>query len=65
MPAIFKQRTAKTQGPQAAYYTWLEQEVQAAINDPRPRIPHAKVMEKLDAEMKLLEKRYSKCTQKI
>lgn len=33
----------------AAYTRWLASEIQAAIDDPRPGIPHEEVMDEMDA----------------
>lgn len=35
----------------AAYTKWLVSELQAAIDDPRPSIPHDEVMAEMDAEI--------------
>ena len=33
--------------------TWLADKVQAAIDDPRPSIPHEEVMARMDAQLAL------------
>ncbi len=35
----------------AAYNQWLAAEVQAAIDDPRPSVPHDEVMARMDARL--------------
>lgn len=34
-----------------AYNRWLGAEIQAAIDDPRPSIPHEEVMARMDAQL--------------
>lgn len=34
-----------------AYTRWLAAEIQAAIDDPRPSIPHEEVMARMDAQL--------------
>ena len=34
-----------------AYTRWLADEIQAAIDDPRPSIPHDEVMARMDARI--------------
>lgn len=34
-----------------AYTRWLAAEIQAAIDDPRPSIPHEEVMARMDAQI--------------
>jgi hypothetical protein len=41
----------------AAYNAWLEKEVQAAIDDPRPNIPHDEVMQRLDEQIRTIKAR--------
>lgn len=36
---------------QTAYTRWLDAEIQAAIDDPRPSIPHEEVMARMDAQI--------------
>lgn len=36
---------------QDAYTRWLAAEIQAAIDDPRPSIPHEEVMARMDAQL--------------
>lgn len=38
-----------------AYDRWLATEIQAAIDDPRPSIPHEEVMARMDAEIARLK----------
>lgn len=38
-------------GVEAAYDKWLAAEIQAAIDDPRPNIPHEEVMAEMWAEI--------------
>ncbi len=40
---------------QEAYDTWLRAEVQAAIDDPRPSIPHEEVMQRMHARLAELQ----------
>lgn len=40
---------------QEAYDTWLKAEVQAAIDDPRPSIPHTEVMQRMHARLEVLQ----------
>lgn len=40
---------------QAAYTRWLAAEIQAAIDDPRPSIPHEEVMARMDAQIARLK----------
>lgn len=35
----------------AAYNHWLAGEIQQAVNDPQPSVPHAEVMERIDARI--------------
>lgn len=37
------------------YNKWLVAEIQKALDDPRPNIPHAEVMADLEAELAVLE----------
>jgi hypothetical protein len=37
------------------YTRWLAAEIQAAIDDPRPSIPHTEVMARLDAQLARLK----------
>ena len=39
-----------------AYTRWLAAEIQAAIDDPRPSIPHEEVMVRMDAQLARLGK---------
>ena len=39
-----------------AYNRWLAAEIQAAIDDPRPSIPHEEVMARMDAQLARLGK---------
>lgn len=39
----------------AAYKSWLTKEVQEAIDDPRPSIPHDEVMAEMDADIAALK----------
>jgi len=41
----------------AAYNQWLAGEIQASIDDPRPSIPHDKVMAEMDADIAALPKK--------
>ncbi|GHU27735.1 hypothetical protein AGMMS50256_08230 [Betaproteobacteria bacterium] len=41
----------------AAYNNWLAGEIHAAIDDPRPNIPHDEVMAGMDADITALSKR--------
>ncbi|QDQ25766.1 hypothetical protein FNU76_05045 [Chitinimonas arctica] len=41
----------------AAYNQWLSCEIQAAINDPRPSVPHDEVMTEMDADIAALPKK--------
>jgi hypothetical protein len=41
----------------AAYNQWLAGEIQAAIDDPRPNIPHDEVMAEMDADIAALPKK--------
>lgn len=43
--------------PDAAYSRWLAAEIQAAIDDPRPSIPHEEVMAELNAKIAGLKER--------
>lgn len=36
---------------QENYTRWLAAEIQAAIDDPRPSIPHEEVMARMDAQL--------------
>lgn len=36
---------------QDAYTRWLAAEIHAAIDDPRPSIPHEEVMARMDAQL--------------
>lgn len=36
---------------QTAYTRWLAGEIQAAIDDPRPSIPHEEVLARMDAQI--------------
>ena len=36
---------------QEKHTAWLAAEIQAAIDDPRPNIPHDDVMDEMDAEI--------------
>jgi hypothetical protein len=38
-----------------AYNHWLAAEIQAAIDDPRPSIPHEEVMAEMEAEIARLK----------
>ena len=38
-----------------AYTRWLAAEIQAAIDDPRPSIPHEEVMAEMEAEIARLK----------
>lgn len=40
---------------QQAYDAWLKAEVQAAIDDPRPSIPHEEVMQRMHARLAALK----------
>ena len=40
---------------QENYTTWLTAEIQAAIDDPRPSIPHEQVMAEMDAKIARLK----------
>lgn len=42
---------AMKQQHQTAYTRWLDAEIQAAIDDPRPSIPHEEVMARMDAQI--------------
>ena len=41
----------------AAYNRWLAAEIQEAIDDPRPSIPHDQVMAEMDADIAALLKK--------
>lgn len=41
----------------AAYNQWLASEIQAAIDDPRPNIPHDEVMAEMDTDIAALPKK--------
>jgi hypothetical protein len=43
-----------TDNETAAYSEWLAAEIQAAIDDPRPRIPHEEVMAEMEADIAAL-----------
>ena len=38
-----------------AYTRWLAAEIQAAVDDPRPSIPHEEVMAEMEAEIARLK----------
>lgn len=40
---------------QENYTTWLATEIQAAIDDPRPSIPHEEVMAEMEAKIARLK----------
>ena len=40
---------------QENYTAWLAAEIQAAIDDPRPSLPHAEVMARMDAQLARLK----------
>lgn len=40
---------------QENYTAWLAAEIQAAIDDPRPSIPHEEVMARMDAQLARLK----------
>ena len=40
---------------QEKHTAWLAAEIQAAIDDPRPSIPHYEVMARMDAQLARLE----------
>lgn len=40
---------------QTTYTRWLDAEIQAAIDDPRPSIPHEEVMARMDAQIARLK----------
>lgn len=40
---------------QGDYTRWLAAEIQAAIDDPRPSIPHEEVMARMDARLARLK----------
>lgn len=40
---------------QESYTRWLAVEIQAAIDDPRPSIPHEEVMARMDAQLARLK----------
>ncbi len=40
---------------QESYTRWLAAEIQAAIDDPRPSIPHEEVMAEMEAEIARLK----------
>lgn len=40
---------------QENYTAWLAAEIQAAIDDPRPSIPHEEVMARMDAQIARLK----------
>jgi hypothetical protein len=40
---------------QKNYTAWLATEIQAAIDDPRPSIPHDEVMARMDAQLARLK----------
>lgn len=40
---------------QENYSAWLATEIQAAIDDPRPSIPHEEVMARMDAQLARLK----------
>lgn len=44
----------------AAYNRWLAAEIQEAIDDPRPSIPHDQVMAEMDADIAALLKKLKK-----
>lgn len=46
-----------------AYTHWLAAEIQAAIDDPRPSIPHAEVMARMDAQLARLQEREGRATE--
>ena len=48
----YAERMAKARAEKQDDYTrWLAAEIQAAIDDPRPSIPHAEVMARMDAQL--------------
>lgn len=49
-----------TEAEQASYDNWLKRKVEAAINDPRPSIPHEEVVAYMQKRLKELAARKSK-----
>jgi len=48
----------------AAYNEWLAAEIQDAIDDPRPNIPHEEVMAEMDADIAALVAEHKPATRK-
>lgn len=50
----------ETQEQAESYDLWLRDKVQAAIDDPRPGIPHDQVVARMDARIAELKARHPK-----